>query len=58
MYGPKDGAEVPDTLWVLTQIEFVERLPGNKRLIYCYELNDEDHNYYYAGQFDDGGEDE
>jgi len=53
MYGPKDGAEVPEIFWVLDQIEMVQHLTDNKRVIYCYELNEADKNYYFRGQFND-----
>jgi len=53
MYGPKDGAQVPEIFWVLDQIEMVQHLTDNKRVIYCYELNEADKNYYFRGQFND-----
>ena len=46
MYGPKDGAPVPEMLWVLDQIELVERVKGKPSVIHCYELKYEDKNYY------------
>jgi len=60
MYGPKDGAQVPEIFWVLDQIEMVQRLINGKRVVYCYELNETDKNYYFRGQFNDdlGGENE
>jgi len=54
MYGPKDGAPVPEMLWVLDQIELVERIKGKASVIHCYELKYEDKNYYYVGQFNNG----
>jgi len=53
MYGPRDGAEVPVMLWALDQIELMHKLSNGKRVIYCYELDPEDKNYYFKGQFDD-----
>jgi hypothetical protein len=50
MYGPKDGALVPDMLWVLDMIEMIERIKDGE-IIHCYEVNQEDKNYYYVGQF-------
>ena len=60
MYGPKDGAQVPEIFWVLDQIEMVQRFTNGKRVVYCYELNETDKNYYFRGQFNDdlGGENE
>ena len=57
MYGPQDGAPVPEVLWVLDQIELVDNHNSNGKMIYCYELNMEDKNYYFVGEFD-GGEHE
>lgn len=61
MYGPKDGAEVPELFWVLDVIEMVQKSPDGTRMIYFYRLNEKDKNYYYGGQFEDndlGGENE
>ena len=55
MYGPKDGSAVPDALWVLDKVEMIHHLPNGKNLVYCYELNEKDHNYYFKGQFEDTG---
>jgi hypothetical protein len=57
MYGPQDGAPVPEVLWVLDQIELVDNHNPNGKMIYCYELNPQDKNYYFVGEFD-GGEHE
>ena len=50
MYGPKDGALVPDMLWILDIIEMIERTTDGET-IHCYEVNQQDKNYYYVGQF-------
>lgn len=54
MYGPQDGAPVPTVLWVLDQIELVDNHNPNGKMIYCYELNPQDKNYYFAGEYDGG----
>jgi hypothetical protein len=54
MYGPQDGAPVPEMLWALDQIELVDNHNVNGKMIYCYELNPEDKNYYFAGEFSGG----
>jgi hypothetical protein len=56
--GPKDGGEVPPILWVLDQIEMIETRYDGVKMIHCYELNQENKNYYYAGDYYAGGENE
>jgi len=51
MYGPQDGAPVPEICWVLDQIELIDK---DKKMIYCYELNEQDKNYYFVGEFSGG----
>lgn len=53
MYGPRDGAGVPVMMWALDHIELLQTLADGKRVVYCYELNMDDKNYYFKGQFDD-----
>ena len=48
MYGPKDGAPVPEILWILPMIELQERTKDGI-FIHKYRLNEDDDNYYYAG---------
>lgn len=56
MYGPKDGSLVPMPLWVLDKVELIHHIPNGKDLVYCYELNEKDKNYYFKGQFEDQGD--
>lgn len=58
IYGPKDGGEVPHLLWVLDSIEMIEYREDGSKMIHCYELDQEDKNYYYAGEYPTGGDDE
>jgi hypothetical protein len=48
MYGPKDGAPVPEMLWALDEIELQER-SKNGTMLHVYVLNYEDKSYYYKG---------
>ena len=48
--GPKDGAPVPDMLWVLDTIEMVHTLDNGHKIVYYYELNADSKNYIYMGQ--------
>ena len=56
MYGPKDGAHVPEILWILPVVELQERTKDGI-FIHRYTLNDDDNNYWYAGCFKDDDED-
>jgi hypothetical protein len=51
MWGPKDGAPVPEMLWALDEIELQERSSAGI-LIHIYRINYEDKSYYYAGVLD------
>jgi hypothetical protein len=57
MFGPKDGAYVPEILWLLPVVELQEKTRDGI-FIHRYTLNDEDNNYYYAGvireEYDEG----
>jgi len=48
MYGPKDGAPVPEMLWALDEIELQERSKSGT-ILHVYVLNYEDKSYYYKG---------
>jgi len=50
MYGPKDGALVPDMLWALDEIELQERTDDGI-VIHRYVINYEDKSYYYTGTY-------
>jgi len=52
MYGPKDGAPVPEILWILPVIELQEKTKDGI-FIHRYALNDETNNYEYAGVIKD-----
>jgi hypothetical protein len=52
MYGPKDGSPVPVLLYPLEVVEMCHHLPSGD-IIYIYERNVEDNNYYFKGQFRD-----
>jgi len=52
MYGPKDGAVVPEMLWALDEIILREKHPDGN-LIHKYVLNYSDKSYYYEGVFPD-----
>jgi hypothetical protein len=57
MFGPKDGAYVPEILWLLPVVELQEKTRDGI-FIHRYVLNDGDNNYYYAGvireEYDEG----
>jgi len=55
MWGPKDGARVPEMLWILDEIELQETSVTGI-IIHKYIINYEDKSYYYAGSFDPKGE--
>ena len=56
--GPKDGARVPVSLWVLDTIEMVQHT-NDGNMIYLYNIDNKTKNYIYAGQYNDqGGEHE
>ena len=61
MFGPKDGAHVPEILWILPVVELQEKTRDGT-FIHRYTLNDDDNNYYYAGvireENDEDGEDD
>ena len=57
MYGPKDGAPVPEMLWALDNIELQEKTK-NGRFIHHYLLNYDTKNYEYKGVTLEGDEDE
>ena len=48
--GPKDGAPVPDVLWVLDMVELEQILDNGRRIVYYYELNADTKQYIYMGQ--------
>ena len=48
--GPKDGAMVPDILWVLDVIEMEHRLSDGQVLIYTYTLDEDSKNWIFNGQ--------
>ena len=48
--GPKDGARVPDMLWVLDVIEMEHRLSDGQVLIYTYTLDEDSKNWIFNGQ--------
>jgi len=48
MFGPKDGAKVPEILWILPSVELQERTKDGI-FIHRYDLNNDDDNYYYVG---------
>ena len=54
-YGPKDGAPVPEMMWVLDVIRFSD-ISKDGMVVHKYVCNDEDHNYYYKGAFKAGRE--
>lgn len=58
IYGPKDGSEVPPMLWVLDSIQLVDYLIDGRKIIYSYEINMDDKNYYYSGEYEARGENE
>jgi hypothetical protein len=57
MYGPKDGAPVPEPLWALDEIELQERTK-DKVIIHLYRINYDDKSYYYQGAFPEEESDE
>ena len=56
MYGPKDGAKVPDMLWVLDVITLREKDDDGTIWLHSYVLNSDNKNYYYAGVTEGGGD--
>jgi len=56
IYGPKDGARVPEMLWALTVIEMEQKLLTGDSIVYYYELDEDSHNWIYRGQ--EGGRNE
>ena len=52
MGGPKDGAVVPDVLWVLDVIDLTQTI-GMDTYVYRYQLDYDDKQYYYKGMVDD-----
>ena len=52
MGGPKDGAVVPDVLWVLDVIDLTQKI-GMDTYVYRYQLDYDDKQYYYKGMVDD-----
>ena len=48
MFGPKDGAHVPEILWILPVVELQERTKDGT-FIHAYRHNEDDDNYYYIG---------
>jgi hypothetical protein len=53
MYGPKDGSPVPEPLWALDVIELAHRISAQQTIIYYYELNTQDKNWYFKGQVEE-----
>jgi hypothetical protein len=48
--GPKDGAMVPDILWVLDVIEMEHTLSNGKVILYTYILDEKSRNWIFNGQ--------
>jgi hypothetical protein len=48
--GPRDGARVPDMLWVLDVIEMEHKLHNGQVLIYTYTLDEDSKNWIFNGQ--------
>jgi len=48
--GPKDGARVPDMLWVLDVIEMEHRLASGQVILYTYVLDEDSKNWIFNGQ--------
>lgn len=57
MYGPKDGALVPELLWALDNVELQERTKDGT-FIHHYALNYDTKNYEYRGVTLERDEDE
>jgi hypothetical protein len=57
MYGPKDGAHVPEMLWALDEIELQEKSKDGI-VFHRYVINYDDKSYYYAGAFTEEENDE
>jgi hypothetical protein len=55
MYGPKDGSPVPDTLWILDDIEMCQKFPDGSSMIYFYRREPSTNNYIYRGQLKEEG---
>jgi hypothetical protein len=51
--GPKDGGIVPAPLWVLDNIEMIQRLPNSVNVIYYYKLDEKTKDYIYEGQVEE-----
>jgi len=48
--GPKDGARVPDVLWILDVIEMEHRLNDGRVILYTYVLDEDTKNWIFNGQ--------
>jgi len=48
--GPKDGARVPDVLWILDVIEMEHRLSDGRIILYTYVLDEDTKNWVFNGQ--------
>jgi len=48
--GPKDGAPVPVPLWALSVIEMEQKLYNGATIVYYYELDESNHDWFYKGQ--------
>lgn len=47
--GIKDGANVPDMLWILDVIEVYQHIDGDLHIKYFYQLNEDDKCWYFVG---------
>jgi hypothetical protein len=48
--GPKDGAMVPDILWVLDVIEMEHTFSNGEVILYTYILDEKSRNWIFNGQ--------
>ena len=48
--GPKDGAQVPDILWILDVIEMEHKLQNGQVILYTYTLDEDSKNWIFTGQ--------
>lgn len=54
--GPRDGASVPMALWVLDDIEMIQKVSSRTSMIYLYKLDSDTKNYIYQGQREESNE--
>ena len=47
--GISDGSEVPDVLWLMSEICIEQYLESGDRIVYYYEANNDDKNWHLKG---------